>query len=191
MAISPRVTKLVNVGLFNPAIVLDIRYATSQNFLAFPLYPLAACYVHVDLISPLNAIQKELEGMGLCLKIYDGYRPLSLQQQMWNKIRDERYVSNPEKFKGAHTRGVAVDVTLIDSLGNELEMPCPFDEFSERAHLDFMETSNEAIENRECLQMMMKKHGFIGIDSEWWHFHVEDWKNEERYPALDIAFEEL
>lgn len=183
--------KLTNIHKITPKIVLDLRYATSHNFLGFPIYSHAVCYIHKDLVPGIKGIQKDLEAINLGLKIYDGYRPLSVQQLMWDKIQDERYVSNPANFKGSHTRGVAIDVTLIDSLGNELEMPSEFDEFTKRAHVDFMEASKNALENRELLHSLMNKHGFIGIDSEWWHFHVEDWKNDERYPGLDISFEEL
>lgn len=182
---------LIDLKTINSKIVFDIRYATSNNFLGFPIYSQPACYLHKSLASAINAIQQDLETIDLGLKIFDGYRPISVQQLMWEKIQDERYVSNPAKFKGSHTRGVAVDVTLIDSLGNELEMPSEFDEFNERAHLDYMGASKMAIYNRERLQALMKKHGFVGIDSEWWHFNVEDWKNDKLYPALDVSFEEL
>lgn len=182
---------LIDITTVNKNIVLDIRYATPNNFLGFPLYSHSVCYVHKNLIQALNLIQKDLEKLHLGLKIYDGYRPLSVQQMMWEKVQDERYVSNPAKIKGSHPRGAAVDVTLLDHQGNELEMPSEFDEFTERAHLNYMETSQAAIHHRELLQNIMKKYGFEGIDSEWWHFHVEGWKDEERYPALDISFEEL
>jgi hypothetical protein len=107
---------------------------------------------------------------------------------MWNLIRDERYVSNPAKNKGRHTRGTAVDVTLIDKLGRELPMPSDFDDFSERAHRDYQGGTAEERRNRQLLEDVMRKHGFVGYPTEWWHFDLEKWKN---YPPLDIPIETL
>ena len=90
-----------------------------------------------DAARALQRVQRDLQKRGLGLKVWDAYRPLSVQQKMWNLIRDERYVSNPAKNKGRHTRGTAVDVTLIDKLGRELPMPSNFDDFSERAHREY------------------------------------------------------
>lgn len=186
-----QVFNLIDVKIINSNILLDIRYATANNFLGFALYSHPLCFVHQELIAPLNTIQNLLEKKNLGLKIFDAYRPSSVQKLMWDKIQDERYVSNPATFKGSHTRGVAIDVTLVDAEGNELTMPSAFDEFSERSHLSYKNTSSKILANRDLLQHIMINNGFVGIDSEWWHFHLEDWKNDQRYPALDISFEDL
>lgn len=186
-----RAYNLVDIQTINPNIILDIRYATSNNFMGLPMYSQAKCYLHPNVALALSNVQKELESMKLGLKIWDGYRPLSVQQAMWDRIQDERYVANPAKNKGRHTRGTAVDVTLLNSFGEELLMPTEFDDFTEKAHQDCMEHSPEAIKNREFLKTIMQKHGFYPVKSEWWHFDFEGWKDDIKYPPLDVPFEEL
>lgn len=182
---------LVDITEVNPYIKLDIRYATHDNFLGFPVYPFAACYLQEEAAEALNQAQLEAENLNLSLKVFDGYRPLSVQQMMWDLIQDERYVSNPAKNKGRHTRGTAVDLTLIYSNGTELEMPTGFDDFTERAHSDFMDLPENVIANRNLLQTIMEKQGFKQLPFEWWHFDYTGWNNDEKYPPLDISFYEL
>ena len=180
---------LVNIAEASPDIILDIRYARSDNFLGFPVYSKPVCYLHRDVAEALIQVQKELSVMHLGLKIFDGYRPLSVQQLMWDAIQDERYVSNPAKNKGRHTRGTAVDLTLVDDLGNELEMPTEFDDFTERAHSDYTHVSETVFENRALLQEVMRKHHFQVLPTEWWHFDFEGWCDDIRFPPLDVQFE--
>jgi D-alanyl-D-alanine dipeptidase len=184
-------TGLVNVLSVNPRIELDIRYATHNNFLGFPVYQKAACYLHTEVADALSEVQVELESLGLGLKVFDGYRPLHVQQLMWDTIQDERYVMNPAKNKGRHTRGTAIDLTLIDQNGNELEMPSAFDDFTELAHSDYESISSEARHNRQLLKSVMEKYGFVQFPFEWWHFDFAGWNNDEQYPPLDVTFEEL
>jgi D-alanyl-D-alanine dipeptidase len=120
--------------------------------------------------------------MGLGLKVWDGFRPMAAQWKFWELVPDERYVSDPRKG-GRHTRGTAVDLTLITKEGQELLMPSEFDDFSEKAHRDYKEAPLEAIWNRELLREVMESHGFEGLPSEWWHFDLKGWKD---YPPLDL-----
>jgi len=179
---------LVNARLIQPPLLQEIRYATPYNFTGQVLYPFPAVFVHKDVAAALQNIQKELAAEGLGLKIYDGYRPLSVQAAMWNAVPDERYVSDPTKSRGRHTRGIAVDVTLVDSKGNELKMPTTYDEFTEKAHRDSRDWSEEERKNSLKLEAVMKKHGFLAFPYEWWHFDFRDW---EKYPPLDISFDDL
>jgi D-alanyl-D-alanine dipeptidase len=135
----------------------------------------------------LDSIQRELETRGLGLKIFDGYRPFSVTRKMWEILPDDRYVANP-KNGSRHNRGAAVDVTLVDSTGNELEMPTVFDDFSEKAGHDFMDLPQHILTNRSLLKEIMTKYGFMPIKTEWWHY---DLKNYEQYPILDKTFEEI
>lgn len=183
--------QLVNVETTYPSIVLDIRYATENNFLGYAVYPKAACYLHQEVAEALFEVQQELAEQGLGLVIFDGYRPLYIQQIMWDLIQDERYISNPAKNKGRHTRGTAVDLSLVDAQGNYLEMPTEFDDFTEKAHADSLDATLEAIQNRELLRDIMLRHRFTVLPTEWWHFDYEGWKNDEKFPALNITFEEL
>ena len=179
---------LANVRTLDRPPLEEIRYATCYNFTGERLYPFPAAFVHVDLVPALQAIQNELAAEGLGLKIYDGYRPLSVQQKMWDLIHDEHFVSNPAVNRGRHTRGTAVDVTLVDKLGRELPMPSDFDDFSEKAAADYPGGSEEQRQNRDKLQAIMTRHGFETFPNEWWHF---DWKGWQDYAPLDISFEKL
>lgn len=182
---------LVQVTSLNPRIQLDLRYATENNFLGFAIYPQAVCYLHEDAAEALCLVQEDVESLGYSLKIFDGYRPLHAQQTMWDLIQDERYVSNPAVNKGRHTRGTAVDLTLVDASGKELEMPSDFDDFTEKAHSDYAETSDEAKKNRALLKLVMETHGFKQFEFEWWHFDLEGWQDDLKYPPRDVDFAEL
>ncbi|MDX2079890.1 MAG: M15 family metallopeptidase [Terrimicrobiaceae bacterium] len=180
--------RLVNVNTIYPPMLQEIRYATTYNFTGYRLYPFPAAWVHADVAAALQKVQEELASEGLGLKIYDGYRPLSVQARMWAILPDERYVSDPAKSKGRHTRGVAVDVTLVDRLGNELPMPTPFDDFTTRAHRDSPKWTEEQRRNSQKLEAVMTKYGFLAFHFEWWHYDFAGW---EKYPPLDISFEDL
>ena len=165
---------LVDVVSINPTIALDIRYATKNNFTHHTLYPVARCLLRRVAAESLSAVQKELKPLGLGIKVYDGYRPLSIQKKLWAAVPDDRYVANPSKGS-RHNRGAAVDLTLVDSAGHELEMPTPFDDFTERAHCDFMKLSDTVLKNRALLEKVMIRHGFLTMRTEWWHFDFQHW----------------
>jgi D-alanyl-D-alanine dipeptidase len=179
---------LVPLETVRPPCLPEVRYATRHNFTGRVLYPLPRVFLHRDAARALARVQRDLQKRGLGLKVWDAYRPLSVQWKMWHLVPDERYVSNPAKNKGRHTRGTAVDVTLVDKLGRELPMPSDFDDFSERAHRDYLGGTAGQRRNRQILQDVMTKHGFTGYPTEWWHFDLEDW---EKYPPLDIPIDQL
>ena len=179
---------LVDVKEFIPGIVLDIRYATTNNFMHQAVYPTAECYLRRSTAKKLKAVQQELAPMGLGIKVYDGYRPLSAQRRLWAIVPDDRYVADPAKGS-KHNRGGAIDLTLIDKrTGEELLMPTGYDNFTEKAHHGYKDLPEEAIRHRELLRYLMQKHGFRGIDHEWWHFDDLDWRD---YEILDVDFDEL
>lgn len=186
--ILPAASDLVDVALMKRPPLEEIRYATGFNFTGCRLYPFPAAHVRKELIPCLEAVQAELAVMGLGLKIYDGYRPLPVQQRMWDILPDERFVSNPSVNSGRHTRGTAVDVTLVDGRGNPLPMPSGFDEFSPRASVSYRGGTGEERRNRDLLQRVMARHGFLSYPDEWWHFDFHGW---EVYPPLKVGFEEL
>ncbi|WP_068469027.1 M15 family metallopeptidase [Candidatus Protochlamydia phocaeensis] len=182
---------LVDIRQVNSKIKLDIVYATPNNFTNQSLYPFPFCVVHFHTASALNRVQLSLEKQGLGLKIFDGYRPLCVQQKMWDIVQDERFVSNPSKNRARHARGTAVDVTLVDSQGNELEMPTGFDDFTEQAHSHSKSISAGACQNRSLLQAAMKKEEFEPFAFEWWHFDLKGWQNEALYPVINLSFADL
>lgn len=166
----------------------DIRYATPQNFVGQRLYPEGRCLLREQTAEKLLAADKDLRASGLALKVYDCYRPLSVQRRMWEIVPDERYVANPEKGS-RHNRGAAVDLTLVDAVsGAELWMPTPYDDFSERAHRSYAALPPEPAANRKRLEDAMTRHGFTGLPTEWWHFDDADW---QRYAVLDVPFQSV
>jgi len=175
---------LIDIQKVNPRIKTDIRYATPDNFMKEALYPEARCLLRREVAEKISRVQWDLEKKGLGLKVFDGYRPLSVQKKMWARFPVEGYIANPAKGSN-HNRGAAVDVTLVDSDGRELPMPSAYDEFSERAHRDYMAAAPEALKNRQTLQQAMEKEGFVGLSTEWWHF---DDKDAKQYPVLDLPF---
>lgn len=175
---------LVDIQKINANIKLDIRYATADNFVKEPLYPEARCLLRKEVAEKIDRIQKNLEKIGLGLKIYDGYRPLSVQKKLWAKFPVEGFVANPAKGSN-HNRGAALDVTLVNQDGQELPMPSAYDEFTERAHRDYAGGTEEERKNRKILEMEMRKEGFVGLKTEWWHF---DDKDAKAYPVLDYDF---
>jgi len=183
---------LIEINRINSNVILDIRYATTNNFTGKKIYPQAKCFLRRGTAKKINRIQKKLEALGLGLKIFDGYRPLSAQFKLYEVFPNEKYVANPYKknFKGSkHNRGCAVDCTLVDlKTGKELKMPSEFDEFSQKAHLDYKNMDKESAKNCKLLGDIMEKNGFKRIYSEWWHFNDTDWKS---YSVLDIAFSEI
>lgn len=177
---------LIDITTVDPRIRLDIRYATTNNFCHKKLYSQPVCYVHTKCAEALARVQAKLAPQGLFLKVFDGYRPVSVQQVMWDLIQDENYVMNPAKGKGRHTRGTAVDLTLVDTLGNELEMPSEFDDFTERAHRENRNQSHTARTNMKLLEGAMQEEGFVGWPLEWWHYDLQGWNDDTLYPSLDI-----
>lgn len=180
----PYDARLIDIRKVNPDIVLDIRYATTNNFLKQKVYPVARCVLRGAAAKRLSQVQEDLEKKGLGLKVYDCYRPLSVQRLMWKVKPDSRYVANPA-YGSRHNRGAAVDLTLVDRNGKELEMPTEFDNFTERAHRNYRGGTAQSRKNSKTLEDAMKKYGFIPISTEWWHFDAPGW---DKYAILDIPF---
>jgi len=180
---------LVDIQAMNPNIVLDIAYATPNNFVNSIVYETPKCFLHKDAASAIDRVQRHLEFAGFGLKIWDGYRPLWAQQMLWNILPDDRYVAPPQKG-GRHTRGTAVDLTLIYlSSGEELLMPTPFDDFTSNAHRDCQTLSEEILHNRQFLEDTMVTIGhFVPYFYEWWHFDLQNWQN---YTPLNVSFSQL
>ena len=178
----------VRVQDVNPDIVVELRYATENNFTGKKIYPVAVCLLRKETAQKLAAANKEFMKKGFRLKIWDGYRPPYVQKIFWNLLPDDRYVANPNKGGSKHNRGGAVDITLVDKNGNELEMPSLYDDFSERASPVNPKMSKKARKNVNYLRAVMMKHGFVPIADEWWHFDDADW---EKFPLVDVVLEDF
>lgn len=177
-------TALVPLLALEPRPLFELRYASPYNFLGTTLYPTLNAQLRCPVALALQQVQRDLAAEGLGLKVWDAYRPLTVQQQMWDAIRDPRYVSDPAVNAGRHTRGTAVDVTLVDRRGKELPMPTDFDDFSEAAHLDAPGISSERAANARRLRQAMERRGFRSFPTEWWHY---DWKEWETLPVVRPA----
>lgn len=205
--------QLVEITSLISTIHLDLRYATTNNFTGQTIYPVARCFLHKKVADALHKVHKSLSKKGLGLKLFDGYRPLSVQQRFYDIVQDDRYVSDPKKNAGRHTRGTAIDLTLVRIIKNkdgsrsalELDMPTSFDDFSPKAHADATEgISTTQIKNRALLRSAMEKHGFKVLPTEWWHFDYCGWETAPRtgliilkkdgwkdFPPLDISLDAI
>jgi D-alanyl-D-alanine dipeptidase len=177
---------LVDIETVSPTIVLDMRYATDNNFLRQPVYSQARCLLRRPVAQQLAQVQSDLEPQGLGLKVFDCYRPLSVQRQMWAILPDARYIADPARGS-RHNRGAAVDVSLVDrATGKALEMPTEFDAFTDQAHIDNPDVSVAAKVNRQRLRAAFERRGFTALVTEWWHFDAKNWSS---YDLLDIALD--
>ncbi len=177
-------TDLVNVKKLDFSILLDIRYATDNNFAKKAVYPEAKCLLRKPVAEALSRAQAALRVQGYGLKLFDCYRPLAVQKEFWKLVPDERYVADPAKGS-KHNRGAAVDVTLVDKMGSELEMPSGYDDFSEKAHRTNKKMNQASRRNLKRLTDALVKEGFETFPSEWWHFDYQGW---EKYPIEDVPF---
>jgi zinc D-Ala-D-Ala dipeptidase len=154
----------------NSGIVLDIKYATHDNFTKKVIYDCPACYLRPEAAIALKKIHNELkEKLGYGIKVFDCFRPKPYQQRLWDIVPNPDYVTPPSKGS-MHSRGLAVDLTIIDKNGKELAMGTPYDFFGKEAHTDYLGHNTEVNKNRALLTSIMEKYGFKGIRTEWWHF---------------------
>lgn len=172
---------LVDISSISPNIKVEMRYATTSNFMSRAVYSKNVCLLRLATAERLVGVQKELSKIGLGLKVWDCYRPIPIQRLMFSIVGNPRYVANPSS-NPKHTRGSSVDLTLIDlETGKELPMPTPFDTFSPAAASDAKGVPNT--QNREVLKAYMRQAGFISYRGEWWHFDDPNWRS---YNSLNI-----
>ena len=166
---------------------IDLRYATANNITGTILYDNNACYLQRDTLDKLIQVNEELRLKGYKIKIWDAYRPLSVQKKLWAVCPNANYIANPFGDGSNHNRGTAVDVTLVTLEGKEVKMPSDFDEFGKESNRGY-DAGAEANKNVELFTDTMTKYGFKSIKTEWWHFDDE---NAKEYPLKDFTFREL
>jgi peptidase M15D vanX D-ala-D-ala dipeptidase len=149
--------------------VYELKYATPDNFLKQAVYDCGECYLRKSTAEALVKANKAFIQLGYRIKLFDCYRPLSVQKKMWKILPGTHYVANPAKGS-KHNRGAAVDLTLVDAQGKELNMGTPFDFFGKEAHHTYTEHTKEVLENRKLLKETLNKFNFKSIYSEWWHY---------------------
>jgi len=177
----PRDTVLVRLHDVVPNLLTDVRYATTNNFTNRILYTSDTLYARRAVAQQLLQAQRDAQSRGLQLKVFDAYRPLSIQRLMWSIVPDERYVADPAKGS-RHNRGCALDLTLCDSTGAELDMGTGYDEFTDRAAATYTDLPENILANRRLLESIMNAAGFDVLPSEWWHFDLRGW---EKYAILN------
>ena len=170
-------------------ISLNIVYSTNNNFVHKRIYNNSSCYIHKEVMEKLKEAINIAKTMGYKLKIYDAFRPMEAQYILWKLLPDDRYVSNPNDKQASltHCRGIAIDLTLVDKEGVELNMGTAVDCMSELSHpTNYQDISERALLNRLILRGMMNAVGFEPIDTEWWHFQLP---NYSKYPIIDNGTE--
>ncbi|MFY0483544.1 M15 family metallopeptidase [Flavobacterium sp. PLA-1-15] len=166
-------TTFVNLKDYSQDFVYDMRYATDDNFLKSKVYDCGECYLRLKTVKALVEANKNFMEKGYRIKIYDCYRPLDIQKRMWKIVSNPNYVANPAKGS-IHNRGGAVDITLVDSTGNELDMGTDFDHFGIESSHNYKKLDRKVIQNRKLLKRIMQKHNFKIFESEWWHYNLKN-----------------
>lgn len=176
----------VRVQDYIPDIVVDLRYATTNNFTGTVIYAYDDAWLRYTTVCKLLDAQEQLKAQGYRLCIWDAFRSARSQQTLWETYPDGNYVANPANGYSGHTRGDTVDVTLVTLEGEPVEMPSGFDDFTALADRDYQDVSAAAAEHAQLLESVMESCGFTGYDKEWWHYS----DNDRAQPAPDFEPED-
>lgn len=161
---------LVKVKDYIPDIFVELKYASEDNFTGHKIYDFTEAYLRYGTVQKLMKVQEALRKQGLSLKIWDAYRPPAAQFVFWEICPDDTYIANPIKGFSPHSRGGAVDITLADRTGKELEMPTEYDDFSGKAVRDYPDWTPQAVANQRIVEQLMVDNGFVAYEGEWWHY---------------------
>jgi D-alanyl-D-alanine dipeptidase len=187
---TPRKPDLVEVAHLDPTLKLDIRYATTENFLGVPVYSEARAFLQRPAAQAVVRAHRALSAFGYGILIHDAYRPWYVTKVFWEATpKDKRaFVADPAQGS-RHNRGCAVDLTLFDrGTGRPVEMTGVYDEMSERSYPNFAGGTSRQRWRRDLLRQAMEREGFTVFDVEWWHFDYRDWKS---YPILNLTFDHI
>lgn len=185
-----RPAELVDLSRIDPDIKLDIRYASSSNFMGFPLYERSAAYMQRPAAEALGRVARSLASKGYGLLIHDAYRPWFVTKMFWDATppAGHLYVADPSEGS-RHNRGCAVDLTLYDlQSGKAVEMTGRYDEMSRRSFADYVGGTSRQRWFRDLLRSSMESEGFIVYPQEWWHFDFKDWPD---YAIGNVSFSQL
>jgi zinc D-Ala-D-Ala dipeptidase len=182
----PSKLELLDIQSVDPSILIELRYASRNNLTGHALYPPGTrALVRPEVAQRLAIAQRFLRRRAHGLKIWDAYRPRSVQVQLWRTAPTNDYIADPETAIGSlHTWGVAVDATLVNSRNQPVMMPTDFDDFTPAAMLIYCGANRYVRSNLALLQAAMGTAGFYGQRREWWHFIAPEWKNH--VPNLDL-----
>jgi CubicO group peptidase (beta-lactamase class C family)/D-alanyl-D-alanine dipeptidase len=185
-----RTPDLVELIRLDDSIKLDIRYATTNNFLSTPFYTSAKAFMQRPAAEALVRVHKKLAEQGYGLLVYDGYRPWSVTKMFWDATPEKQRVFVADPSQGSrHNRGCAVDLTLYDrKTGRPVEMVGGYDEMSDRSYPDYLGGTSLQRYYRDLLRRAMQAEGFTVYEAEWWHFDYKDWR---KYATSNLTFEEI
>jgi len=181
---------LVEIIKLERGIRLDIRYATADNFTGRAVYPEARAFLQRPAARALVRAHRALRRQGFGLVVFDAYRPWHVTKLFWDITPEDKkeFVADPARGS-RHNRGCAVDLTLYDlKTGRQVSMPSAFDDFTERAHVNYAGGSDDERRHRGILRAAMEAAGFTVYEPEWWHFDYKDWRE---YPILNTGFSEI
>ncbi len=176
-------TKWTELVRLDGSIQIDLKYATLENFVQEQMYDCNRCFLRPEVAQAVVKIHRQLQSEGYGLKMLDCFRPHPIQWKLWEKIPDPRFVTNPEKGS-MHNRGAAVDLTLTNEQGEELDMGTPFDYFGREAYHTYTELSDTILQRRKLLKQHMENQGFRAIRTEWWHYSFR----EKPYALSDMLW---
>jgi D-alanyl-D-alanine dipeptidase len=181
---------LVELVSLDSSIHLDIRYATSNNFIGRPVYEEARAFLQRPAAMALLRAHRNLRKHGYGLLIFDGYRPWAVTKLFWDSTPADKKVFVADPAKGSrHNRGCAVDLSMYDlKTGKEVEMPGAYDEMTERSYSTFTGGTEDQRTRRDLLRKAMEAEGYAVYPEEWWHFDYKDW---QKYPILNVRFADL
>lgn len=170
---------MVDVRAYIPDIFVELKYASTDNVSGLMIYNFDEIYLRYGTVKKLMNAQAELREMGLSLKVWDAFRPAYAQYTIWEAFPNATFITNPNITYADNTYGNAVDVTVVDANGVELEMPTGFDVFTSLADRNYADCSPEAAANATMLQEVMENNGFKYTNTQWWHYVDTDSYPEE------------
>lgn len=176
-------TLWTDIGLIDSTIVLDLKYATADNFVEEQMYNCGRCFLRPRVAKLILAAHQQLQQKELGLKLFDCYRPKPVQERLWKKVPNANYVTPP--WKGSmHNRGAAIDLTIVDKHGQELDMGTAYDFFGKEAHHTFTDHSSTVAANRQLLKSLMTSLDLRPIRTEWWHYSYQ----KEKYDISEMQW---
>lgn len=179
---------LIELKQMDPSFVIDLKNATADNITGMVQYEQDLCLINIEAAKALMKAQKLAMADGYRIKIWDAYRPESVQTTMNASLPDDKkhFVPAPSN-SSQHSRGIAVDITLVDGNGDELDMPTGYCEFTEATYPNYEGATETQTKNREYLKSIMVKAGFKVLSFEWWHYYLPSYEN---YKRLDVKFDD-
>jgi len=184
-------TEWTELITLDSSIILDLRYATENNFVKEQMYDCGRCFLRPRVARRVYRAHQLLKKKGLGLKMFDCYRPRPIQQKLWDKVPNANYVTPPSKGS-MHNKGAAVDLTIVNADGDELYMGTEFDYFGKEGHHTYQDLPKEVLANRRLLKRTMEEVGLAAIRTEWWHYSYTKkqygfsemlWPCHEKWPS--------